>query len=568
MKILKSHFSYRAIKRPSRFGSNPQTSGQRDEQGMLMLGLAVALMVVLSLVTVTVVSGAVGQIQLSSTTTNKNSAIEGALAGVQAMVGSIRAAASSGSVVTSELPCSNITGATNTSGSSSYVVSVQYQDETSSGSYTSVGCTTGSGPTVPANGDYLARAVITSCSPSTSCSSGPNSSPSGASWRRVVSTYDFETSYSNIPGGLIDSYSGKECFVAVYNSGNTPSGGVTLEVTNSCSASNPLEQFEYTTNWNLAIVLDGQEYCVQDPQDGSPATTSPVAITDTSGSCTASAAAQWGVSNSGNLEGVSVSSTGDPNGYCLDNPLSSDPTATMTIDATVSTCDESFDNTSTWYLSPEVGAGASQPASGQVFGVTDQLVNFEEFGDCLDVTNLSVTSNFLIDYMCKQFPDTTNYPDWNQRWCFQQLGTNSSSLPVGLLYTPDGQTGCSSPSSPYCLQSPLATATSNSTAYVVVTSCNISTAESSQPTNLLWTEWGTSGGLTNEYTWTDNDGYCLEANTANKQNPSGNGDTFSTIQVDTCNGSYEQKWNAPAILGTSQIVNTHEGTGSGSVSGP
>jgi hypothetical protein len=227
-----------------------------------------------------------------------------------------------------------------------------------------------------------------------------------------------------------------------------------------------------------------------------------------------------------------------------------------------------MDNTSTWTMAPQVGAGASQPASGQLFGVTDQLVNFQEFGRCLDVTNQSVTSTFLIDYMCKQFPDTTDYPVWNQRWCFDQLSSNSDNLPVGILYTPDGQTSCSNPSSPYCLQSPLQTATQNISAYVTVTSCNISLTQ--QSTNLLWTEWGSTGGSLHEYNLTDNDGYCLEGNTSNQQPPN-SGDpsvVFTTIQVNTCNGSYEQKWNAPAVFGISQIVNTHEGTGSGAYTGP
>lgn len=530
-----------------------------------MLGLALAMTVLLSLVTVSIMSGAIGQLQLSSAATNRNGDLEGALAGVQAMVANIRAASASGYVVTNELPCSNVSGLTNTSGSSSFIASVQYQDETSQGGYTSVACT--QGPAPPAFGNFLARAIITSCSPTTACPSNPTSSPTGNAWRRVVSTYDFNTSYANIPGGLIYSYSQKECFEATYNNGTSPSGGVTLEVTTSCSTSNALEQFEYTSNLNLAIVLDGQQYCVQDPEDESPAVASPIPI---STSCTSSAVTQWGVNDVGGIEGVSTNSSpgGQPNGYCLINPLSNDPSGQVTQDASVGStdCDSKLDNTATWQLAPEVGAGASQAPTGQEFGVTDQLVNFQEFAYCLDVTNQDVSSTFLIDYMCKQFPDTTDYPAWNQRWCFQQLSTNSNNLPVGILYTPDGQTSCSAPSSPYCLKSPLLQASLHISAYVTVTSCNVTLSQ--QSTNLLWTEWGTNGGSLQEYTWTDNDGYCLEANTTNQQYPSGNGDEFSPIQVDTCNSSYEQKWNAPAILGVSQIVNTHEDTGSGTYSGP
>ncbi len=555
--------SHRVFRPLIRRGSD--MSSRHEEEGLLMLGLAVVLTTILSLVAITITSGAVSQLRLSENSTNRNSALEGALAGIQTMVANIRAASSNGYVMLTELPCSNISGSTNASGGSSFVTSVQYQDENSQGTYTSVSCTTGSGPATPASGSYLARAVITSCSPSTACPLGPTSAVSGSGWRRVVSTYDFNTSYANVPGGLIYSYSGKECFEASYNDGTDTSSGVTLAVTTSCSNSNALEQFQYTSNWNLAIELGGVEYCVQDSEDQTSPVSSPIPITTP---CTSTAVAQWGINDVGGIQGVSTSGSpsGKPNTYCLDNPLSGDPSGTNTSNATLGGCDGAFDNTSTWMISSQVGAGASQPPTGQEFGVTDQLVNFEEFGDCLDVTNANTGSNFLIDYMCKQFPDTTDYPVWNQRWCFQQTSTGSSSTPVGVLYTPDGQTSCTSPSSPYCLQSPLSTASNSSTAWVTVTSCNLSA--SSQASNLLWTEWGSTGGMVHEYTWTDADGYCLEANTSNKQYPSGNGDEFSTIQVDTCTGAYEQKWNAPSVFGTSQIVNTHESTGSGTYTGP
>jgi len=81
-----------------------------------MLGVAVVLTTVLSLVAITITSGAVDQLRLSANSTNRNSALEGALAGIQAVVGNIRAASSNGYVVLSSLPCSNVSGSTNASG--------------------------------------------------------------------------------------------------------------------------------------------------------------------------------------------------------------------------------------------------------------------------------------------------------------------------------------------------------------------------------------------------------------------------------------------------------------------
>jgi hypothetical protein len=557
-----------------------------DDQGMLMLNLALVLAVILSLITVTIMTGALGQLQLSSNATNRNGALEGALTGVQAVVADIRAAVQDGYVATTLLPCSTVipSGLTNASGGSSFIASVQYEDVDAQGKDTPVSsCTPGQGPAPAAPGSYLAQAIITSCSPASACPASATSAPTGnETWRRVVSTYDFNTSYANTPGGLIYSYSREECLEATYNNGTSPSGGVTLQVTTSCSTSNNREQFQYTSTWNLEIQLGSGEYCVQNPEDESPASTSPVPLTT---NCTPTAVAQWGVNDNGGIQGVAA--TGSPpgqpyttgsgaQGACLANPNPNN-TGNTTANATVEStdCDSAMDNTSTWQMSAEVGAGDSQPPSGQPFNTaTDQLVNFEEFGYCLDVTDQNVGSVFLIDYMCKQFPDTNDYPAWNQRWCFKQLTTNSGN-PEGLLYTPEGQTTCpTNPTSPYCLASPLYPASGllGATAYVTVTSCkaNLSEPLASQPADLLWTEWGANGGPEHEYTWTDNGGLCLEANLGNKQPPPGNSDTFSTIQVDTCSpdGSAMQKWNAPAVYGESQITNTHEQTGPGTYTGP
>ena len=67
-------------------------------------------------------------------------------------------------------------------------------------------------------------------------------------------------------------------------------------------------------------------------------------------------------------------------------------------------------------LAPDaaVGAGAAGASSGQ-------LVNFNQFGRCLDVTNQDVTSAYLIAWPCKQAPDPTNVA-WNQRWVASDRG--------------------------------------------------------------------------------------------------------------------------------------------------
>lgn len=532
-----------------------------DEQGSLIL--VMLLIMFMSIVIITVTTTAFGQLDLSNGASSRNSSLQAALAGVQAAVGEIRAASTDNTYVDpSALPCSAVTGSTSGSITTTYSASIQYYEETTSGSTTEVSCLTGSGPQV-ASGDYLEQAVITSCAPSGTCPT--NGTPgTNASWRRVVSTYTFETSNVNIPGGLIYDYGESDCLLAQKN-GSTWQ----LYATTSCTAGNANydeELFQYTSTWNLAIDLSDVEYCVVDPNVlAAPAVT----LSPCSGNTTNSSY-QWGINDSGDLQDVVSGGSGNPGSYLLDDPIGGQAPASggslTSAMTTVSSSSGGFSDDWSWEFSPTVGSGGAAPSAGSTFGPTDQLVNYEQFGLCMDVTNQSVSSTYLIDYDCKQFPDTTTYPTWNQRWCFDQISTNAGGIPEGLLYTPDGSTSCSG-GTPYCAKSPLSPSngTSNDSAWVVVTSssCTLNQALSYYGTNspLIWVDWG--GNTTDSdytYTYTDTDGYCLEADTANQQDPGG-GATFATIEVASCNGAYAEKWNAPASLGESQVSNTHEGTG-------
>lgn len=541
------------------------TRSSRDEQGSILLVLLV--LVFISIVAVTVMESAFGQLDLSSTSTTRDDTLQAALSGVQAAVSDIRASSSGGYVDPTSLPCSITSGATNTSGSPTYSASIQYYAETVSGTYSAITCVTGQGPQVTAGGSYLAEAVISSCSPADDCPASGTPAQT-ALWRRVVSTYKFETTNANVPGGVIYSYQDQECLLAQLASPGNPSAGVTLDVTNSCSSGNPsysLEQFQYTSTWNLAIVIENSLYCIQDPEDLSAPAASPVNLVACASNST-TPAEQWGVNDLAGIEGVATSGSpsGQPNNWCLENPLGSVSIPAGTTEsaaAIVTSCSNQtgFSPNLSWQMSPSVGAGGAATSSGSLTGATEQMVNYEQFGLCMDVTNQDVNYGNLIDYDCKQFPDTSDYPVWNQRWCFDDLGTSNGN-PVGLLYTPDGQTSCTNPSNPYCVQSPGSTAAQSSTAWVTVVSCTLNKSESYYPSDLLWTAWGSNGGTLNNYTWTDYNGNCMEANPNDTVNPGGS-TYWSTIQVATCDGSYQQKWNAPATLGASQVSNTHEGTG-------
>ena len=75
-----------------------------------------------------------------------------------------------------------------------------------------------------------------------------------------------------------------------------------------------------------------------------------------------------------------------------------------------SDCWSSYNASVTWVPSPTVGAGMAGTAH-------NQLVNLQQFGRCLDITNQSFASTFLISYPCKQNPTPTAVA-FNQRFVY------------------------------------------------------------------------------------------------------------------------------------------------------
>ena len=85
--------------------------------------------------------------------------------------------------------------------------------------------------------------------------------------------------------------------------------------------------------------------------------------------------------------------------------------------------------------------GSRRPPSAPARRQAPQLINYYEFGRCLDVTNQNVNEHHLIDFPCKQNP----YPPavaWNQKF-----SSNVAPGVVGQLYTNTASTN-------YCLTSP------------------------------------------------------------------------------------------------------------------
>ncbi len=234
---------------------------------------------------------------------------------------------------------------------------------------------------------------------------------------------------------------------------------------------------------------------------------------------------EWSFDDNGKFEGAA--SNGNINGNCITaNPYNNPVTGGFLYEQG---CDGGGFDTETWNPDPQVGAGSAGPS-------TQGLVNYSEFGRCLDVTGQNVSATWLIDYPCKQAPDPS-YIAWNQRWVY-------SSTSKTLVTTTGGVN--------YCLTAPTTLSPTPINNLVLVKPCDSSSVQT-------WTETGDTGSYATSYTIVSAAGSCLSV-----VQP-GLGDAYNAqwgaIVATTCDGSLVQKWNAPPNFIDSRLKGTAEDAG-------
>jgi hypothetical protein len=205
-------------------------------------------------------------------------------------------------------------------------------------------------------------------------------------------------------------------------------------------------------------------------------------------------------------------------------------------------CDGAYDNRQTFQPDASVGAGAAGPGAGQ-------LVNFKQFGRCLDVTDLKPASPYLIAWPCKQAPDSSNVA-WNQKWRYPAVVADPADPDT---FRGTGTIVTTHKGVDYCLQNPGSSAYG---AYPRVVSC----PTGAPPPNLVWTVYGRTAKYATSYRiaagphTSGDDGLCLAAANPTATPPElyettgYQGPPISKIVMRPCDGSTWQKWNAPADL--------------------
>jgi Ricin-type beta-trefoil lectin domain len=480
--------------------------------------LAVAMLLTLVGASLSALLVPVVLVQLSSTRTDtaRVHALNAAQAGLDVAIGHLRAANDgAGHGVLASLPCGPLTGSVSAAASARYQVTIDYFSTDPQGQSSSW-IATNRIPCITGGGTYRAPNYALLHSLGSDLATGTLGSVPG---RSLQATYTFTTTNQNIAGGLIHVYKTTSTDLCLDAGSGSPAPGAPLLMA-VCTPGSVQQRFEYDANLNLVLVASRTDtrplgLCLD--SDTPHAAGNPVYL-QPCGTVT-QPDQQWSTNDSANFEGTADGSTLDH--YCFNVQNPNTPGSRVVLSYT--NCRKSYDNIETFIPEASVGAGAAGPAS-------HQLVNFSEFGRCLDVTEQNIGSLYMIAWPCKQAPDPANVA-WNQKWTLPAIAAGTTSATGRIITTP---------SSGYCLQSPRSTAAGQ---YVTVTPC----PSGSTPANLTWTVYGDTKVYQTSYRILDVDGNCLAPTdpTANPPDFYPKGLAISKMAIATCGGSALQKWNAP-----------------------
>jgi hypothetical protein len=463
----------------------------------------------------------VRQIAATQSTVERSRALHAAQAGLDVALAQIRAANDgNGAGRLSELPCGEITGSVGTGSTARYQVTVRYYREDPHGKSeewlrdNAISCVVG-------GGTYVTPAFALLTAAGTDQASGAFAE---VSTRDLRGTYTFQTTNQNIAGGLVHVYKTATSRDLCLDAGSgSPAAGanVTMQV---CAAGSAQQKFAYNNDLTLSLVSSltganpkGMCLTVAAQALGRVVHFQPCQTPAPPGQ-------RWSFNDNANFQGTTDSL--GLSDFCF-NVQNRDTPGSLVVLGSISsgTCRRSaYDNLQTFSPDAAVGAGAAGPTNSQ-------LVNFKQFGRCLDVTNTDVRSTFLIAWPCKQAPNPVDVT-WNQKWALPTIGAGG---------TGSGRITTTRSGVVYCLQSPRDPAYQK---YVVVVACPL---VGLLPDELTWTVARATGSYATSYRIMDKAGYCLEPREEPTDPPDyfASGQKISKIYVAPCTSSTLQKWNAP-----------------------
>ncbi|GAB7038832.1 MULTISPECIES: ricin-type beta-trefoil lectin domain protein [Catenuloplanes] len=505
---------------------------RRDDRGSLPLALMVTLVgttlggLLVTLVTTQLVATRVADARVQ--------ALQAAQTGLDVALSQIRGAVAGGVGNQKLLPCLPLTGALGGSDPSSYSVTVTYYNSDPQGKDAAwlqaasnrVNC-------VSLNGTVAvpAYALLTS--------TGSATRGSTTTKRELSGTYMFHTTNENISGGLIHVFRGSTSLndLCMDAGSGSPAEGTPVKM-QICNAGAVAQTWAYNPNLSISLVSSkgGSRplgLCLEAVAQRTDR--SPIVLKACNAVVPALYKQQWSINDSANLVNSRADGT-DTDGFCINVASANSPGSGLYI--TNRNCGGSYNNVQTFSPDATVGGGQAASAIGRSIG---QLVNYAQFGRCLDATGGDPNASHMIAWICKQNPNA-GLVMWNQRYNLPDLpagkagkADNTAQGTITTTYTDSRGNKIT-----ICLQSPLAVEVGR---YVLTRGCD-------NGTDQRWTVKGQTNSYATSYTIVDSSGFCLTPRDPKLANP----DLFqevnkvSKIYVAKCDGSTLQKWNADSNI--------------------
>jgi hypothetical protein len=490
-------------------------------------------------------STVVAQVGATRRLEDRVQALSAAQAGLDVALAAIRSARTAAGGDRGRLPCVVPAAAIGADGR--YEVRIDYysidpaghQDDTAPIEDRRVTCTPGEG-TATTPGYALLRARGTACW----CDSDRNGTVTDgeAGWRRLHATYQVSTTDETELGGEIEVYgAGHLCI----GTNVAPADGTPL-VAVDCAATPRARKFlGYPPSLQLRMTDSGtaehpQGLCVEAPADN-PGTALVLRPCGDAGT----ASQRWQFHGDSFLfEGTSDNVKG--NGLCFNLKQSATVGTPIVLRKGNEFCSRTQPGRAQFHPSPSVGPGNAGAH-------TKQLVNRGEVGRCLDLTDNDVTGavtrksspgegDGVITYPCKQM--FSGLPHWNHVWTVPAIPAGETRVTGRISVTPDREADPEF-GVPYCLRTPGA-GWAGPQSYVWVAEC-----ASANPKDVTWTIYGRTPLVEDAYRIVDDYGNCMQS--IDKATEAQRHDAWSRVVVRPCDGSYHQKWNAPAIVATGPL---------------
>ncbi|NYI41359.1 hypothetical protein [Demequina lutea] len=509
-----------------------------DDSGFAMITALLAILVtaMFSIVMLGVIMSQITPTRLEQATTRTVYAAE---TGINVVVGQIRAAAGSadgtGNVYgdTRQLPCSSQGTVGSGSSALGYSVAISYytqnpttQDDAWRQSSTNkLSCSPGVGPS-----QAPTYALITSTGTGLVVQN-----VSGNIQRTVEAVYAFQITNTNIPGGFIKTYDG------------------TTNPARFCLQATKLEAGAEVQYVDAAKCLDGNldqakqmwiyadDYTIKLAYSTVPTSGLPnLCMTGAPGAGATKITLQPclkstdpnGYNQLWSWEGQSTW-RGENSDFTQSSYYMSSGTGVVNAGSSYLQLSTGGDNIQEWSAfnpDPRIGAGAAGKA-------TNEIVSYQEFGRCADVTDVVINIEQMIVFQCKQDPNPNQKGVlWNQKWHYDEpasgLGTQATQIYVYV----DNNTA-----NKYCL-----TSVDAKDGFPTFKSC--SPARQDQK----WTRVAKMSTYDASYLFKDAFGRCMDLG------PSfDNGKTthpYTTIVMEPCSPTaVGQKWNAPPITSPSAL---------------